>query len=301
MGMRMRESAFGRKVLRLALAGLLLTAVTGCGEPSEEASPDVPGSFGGIAQDGGTESQNGYLTVAEAKASALENAGLTQEEVQFVRVQLDSKNGEPVYDVEFLCREAEYDYLVDAVTGEVRSMNCEWKEYDMDLVSREAVQVGDAQPEGGQQYVGNEAARQAALNHAGLSEVEVHFVHTRLEWDDGKWVYDVEFHRDNTEYDYEIDAVTGEVLSFDQEAEYAVSGSKHTAEDKLITEEQAKQVALERAGVDEKDVRNLEISFDHDDGRAEYEVEWHVGRTEYSCDVDAVTGEVLSFEREGYK
>lgn len=294
----MEKKTLRRNVLRLVFAGVLLTAATGCGEPREEASSDVPGSLGGIAQDGGTESQNGYLTVAEAKAAALENAGLSQEEVQFVRVQLDLEDGDPVYDVEFLCQEAEYDYLVDAVTGEIRSMNCEWKEYDMDLVSREAVQVGDAQPEGGQQYVGNEAARQAALNHAGLNEVEVRFVHTRLEWDDGRWVYDVEFHRDDTEYDYEIDAVTGEVLSFDREAGYAVSGSRHTAEDELITEEQAKQVALERAGVDEKDVRNLEVSFDHDDGRAEYEVEWYVGRTEYSCDVDAVTGEVLSLKRE---
>lgn len=294
----MNKNVFGKNVFRLAFAGFVLTAVTGCGDPSEQAPSDVSGSSGGIMEDGGTESRDGYITVAEAKAAALENAGLSQEEVQFVRVQLVSKNGEPVYDVEFICREAEYDYQVGALTGEIRSMDCELKEYDMDLVSREAVEVGDSQPEGGQQYIGNEAAGQAALNHAGLSEVEVRFTHTRLEWDDGRWVYDVEFHRDNEEYDYEIDAVTGEVLSFDHEEEYAAAGSRQTAEDSLITEGQAKQAALKYAGVDEKDVRNLEIGFDYDDGRAEYEVEWHVGRTEYSCDVDAETGEILSFERE---
>lgn len=45
-------------------------------------------------------------------------------------------------------------------------------------------------------------------------------------------------------------------------------------------------------------MQRLKMELDHDDGRAKYEVEWHVGQVEYSCDVDAYTGEILSYEEE---
>ena len=51
-----------------------------------------------------------------------------------------------------------------------------------------------------------EAAKQAALNHAGVAADAVRFAHARLEFDDGYWKYDVEFHQDNMKYDYDIDA-----------------------------------------------------------------------------------------------
>lgn len=149
-----------------------------------------------------------------------------------------------------------------------------------------------------QQYIGTEAAKVAALNHAGLKSNEVNFVHAHLESDDGIWQYDIEFHKDTTEYDYDIDALTGEVLSFDHDAEYYHHAQAANAGSEQITEEQAKQLALQHAGVAEKDAQRLQIEFDYDDGRGEYEVEWYVGRTEYSCDVDAVTGAILSYDKE---
>lgn len=146
-------------------------------------------------------------------------------------------------------------------------------------------------------YITEAEAKAAALSNAGFTEEEVQFAHVKLESDDGKWKYDVEFHKDNMEYDYDIDALTGEVLDFDHDAEHRQSGTDNMAEGGQITEERAKQIALEHAGADEKDTQNLTIELDYDDGRAEYEIEWYVGQTEYSCDVDAGTGEILSFEK----
>lgn len=152
----------------------------------------------------------------------------------------------------------------------------------------------------GQQYIDSEAAKQAALSHCGLDEKDVSFGHAHLERDDGKWIYDVEFYKDNAEYDYDIDALTGEVLSFDHDSEHHhhQAANPPGTGDGLITEDSAKQIALEYGGVTETEAQYLEVELDYDDGRAEYEVEWYVGRTEYSCSVDAVTGEVLSFEKE---
>ena len=59
------------------------------------------------------------------------------------------------------------------------------------------------------------------MAHAGLSASQVTFVRAYLDWDDGRYVYDVEFYTsDYKEYDYEIDAYTGAVLSYDYDADY---------------------------------------------------------------------------------
>lgn len=63
-----------------------------------------------------------------------------------------------------------------------------------------------------------EAEAQAiALEHAGLTEEAVSRLHVRKDFDDGRQEYDVEFHVEYLEYEYEIDAVTGKILSFDKD------------------------------------------------------------------------------------
>ncbi len=63
-----------------------------------------------------------------------------------------------------------------------------------------------------------EEAKSIALQKAGRSAGEVVFSKARLEYDDGKRVYDISFYiAGETEYDYEIDAYTGAVLDEDVE------------------------------------------------------------------------------------
>lgn len=288
----------GRLFLLLAC---VLGLFSGCGQTPPAGTQSAEDGEGGSAE---------FITVSDAKSAVLKNAGFSEEEVRFVRVQLEKENGVSGYDIEFICEEAEYDYTVDALTGEILSMRCEAGEYDLTTVPSQDPQTpsapageqsGAEQPDGAQnqqegQYIGVEAAKQAALNHAGLDADAVRFAHARLEFDDGYWKYDVEFHQDNMEYDYDIDALTGEILSCEQDADYRQGLASAAGEQ--ISLEEAVRIALEYAGVDQKDAQRLETEFDYDDGRAEYEIEWHVGRMEYSCDIDAATGQVLSFERE---
>ncbi len=60
-------------------------------------------------------------------------------------------------------------------------------------------------------------AEQIALEHAGLKAEEVKGLHSYLDWDDGRKQYEVEFFHDFWEYDYEIHADTGDILSFDKD------------------------------------------------------------------------------------
>lgn len=66
-------------------------------------------------------------------------------------------------------------------------------------------------------YIGLEAARDAALAHAGLSVNDVRELEVELDRDSGTVHYDVEFKSGNKEYSYDIDPKTGDVLSYHSE------------------------------------------------------------------------------------
>ena len=145
-------------------------------------------------------------------------------------------------------------------------------------------------------------AQSKALAHAGLNASQVSFVRSHLDWDDGRQVYDVEFYTsDYKEYDYEIDARTGAVLSFDYDAEYynytQPSGGNASNSGSYIGESKARSIALSYvSGATDANVRYARL--DYDDGRAEYEVKIVYGTMEYEFEIDAYSGAVISRDSE---
>ena len=63
-----------------------------------------------------------------------------------------------------------------------------------------------------------EQAEAIALEHAGFTADQVSRLHTEYEVDEGIPRFEVQFHQDRWEYDYEINANTGEILSWDRDA-----------------------------------------------------------------------------------
>lgn len=140
---------------------------------------------------------------------------------------------------------------------------------------------------------GEEAAKAAALAHAGLKAADVTFVKCKLDWEDGVQVYDVEFFtQDGREYDYEINAATGTVVSVDYDAEnYVPTGTSG----ENIGAEKARSIALAKVpGAESTHVRKLEL--DYDDGRLVYEVEIFYNGMEYEGEIDAYSGEIVQWE-----
>ncbi len=66
----------------------------------------------------------------------------------------------------------------------------------------------------------------------------------------------------------------------------------------FITPEEAKRIALDHAGVAAEDAIFDRTERDFDNGIYHYEVEFHVGYTEYEYDIHAENGSVLSFEKD---
>ena len=151
-------------------------------------------------------------------------------------------------------------------------------------------------------------AKQIAVADAGLKESQVTFTKVQLETDDGRLEYEIDFNKEQFEYDYEIDATTGDIISADKDIDdNYVAPSKETKKEKksskkaktdTITEEEALDIALKDAGISKKDISYSEVHQDYDDGVNKYEVEFHVGSKEYNYDIAVKGGKILEHEAE---
>ena len=66
-------------------------------------------------------------------------------------------------------------------------------------------------------FIGEEKAKEIALKKANVTTESVIFDKVELEKDDGVWQYEVDFKKDTTEYDTEINAMDGSILKWEVE------------------------------------------------------------------------------------
>ena len=75
-------------------------------------------------------------------------------------------------------------------------------------------------------------------------------------------------------------------------------GTTAFADNTPLTVEQAKQAALNFAGVNASEATFTKAHMDYDDGREVYEIEFYANNTEYDMDVDVYTGRITDFSTE---
>ena len=263
------------------------------------------------------------LSLDEAKAVALKNAKLSENDVVFTKAKLDYDDGRAVYDIEFYSGNKEYDYEIDANTGKILDRDIEYKvsffsrivDFFKNMfsgksgtvstppaaadVTVEATSTASQEKPAASNRITLEEAKKVALDDAKLTAADVTFTKAKLDYDDGRAVYDIEFYSGAKEYDYEIDAATGRILEKDIDRNDDVNAPTEGQDSQTyITAEQAKAAALSAAGFSASEVRGLKAEFDFDDGRAVYEVEFKKGIFEYDYEIDAVSGKVLKAEKE---
>ena len=251
----------------------------------------------------GTASEKGYIGEAKAKTVALERAGVTESELLLYKIGLDTHNGTMVYDVEFTTDSYEFDCDVNAATGEIVKFE---KEYN-GVAPAVSAQPDTAQPTTNQTAgeITVEEAKTSAREHAGLTADAVTFVKAKQDYDDGRLVYEIEFVTTSgngyLEYDYEIDAATGSILSYDYDAEsytpQPTTTTPSTATGALIDEATAKLTAVNQMpGASTSDI--YEWKLDYDDGRWEYEGKIIYNQMEFEFTIDAATGAVIEWDVE---
>ncbi len=148
-----QENDFMKKALSLLLALFVCLTLAACGEDKTNnnaggmvsdgmsklesgaediisgAESTVSGAMNGT--DGATQSSKGStsdmmtltakISAKEAAAAALKHAGLKEDGVTDLDVDLDRDNGRLIYEIDFNAGGIEYDYDIDAETGDVIS------------------------------------------------------------------------------------------------------------------------------------------------------------------------------------
>lgn len=159
-----------------------------------ELFPDVP-----AAED------SRYIGAEKARSIALNDADVSASSAEFTEQKLDKDNGVTVYDLEFRTSEYEYDYEINAKTGEITEK------------SRKSLVTGTPDKVPASMKISVDKAKSIALQHAGRSASDVTFSKAKLDMEDGLYVYEIEFRKGQTEYEYEIDAYSGKILKYDRD------------------------------------------------------------------------------------
>lgn len=141
--------------------------------------------------------------------------------------------------------------------------------------------------------ISEENAKKIALDHAKVAESDTTALFVQKEIDDGISVYNVEFYVQEKEYDYEIKAEDGTIISTDFDIEHDFKNTDTTA---TFAEADAKKLALEKVpGAVEKD---MQIRLEQDDGRQVYEGKIIYEDIEYDFTIDAANGSLLEWDQE---
>ncbi len=177
----------------------------------------------------GRPSDSAYIGHRQALDTALAYMGMDMSQIYGNRVKLDCKKGFMVYKVKLMTCRGRFSVYLDARTGNVvrckrkgkgkrkygyrkyykymgrRNYNM-GKNYNYNYSAYENVPM----PEG---VISEEQAKQAALNHAGVTENECLYVYCHPEVDHGRVEhYDVKFVANGMKYKYAIGLYDGAVL-----------------------------------------------------------------------------------------
>ena len=227
------------------------------------------------------------ITVEEAKNIALKHANLEASQVAFIKSEHDLDDGIEKYDIEFYCNNKEYDYEIDVKTGNIIGYDYDIEDYSIEQ------QFNDIN----NKKITVEEAKNIALKHANLEASQVAFIKSEHDLDDGIEKYDIEFYCNNKEYDYEIDVKTGNIIGYDYDIEdYSIGQQLNDANNKKITVEEAKNIALRHANLEASQVTFIKSEHDLDNGIEKYDIEFYHDTKEYNYEINAYNGEIIEYE-----
>lgn len=286
-----------QKWLLTGTALALAASLAGCGSTAPA---------GNQAQS--SQQQASYISMDQAQAAALDAANIDAANADVSSATLGEIAGITCYKVEFTSGDYAYSYSINAESGEVLEMSSR-EQTVATLVPEDGTQTdtpatnssgsattpAQAKPSTNPSTgaVSEAKAQEIALAHAGVKAVDATITKSKLDYDDGRQVYEIEWYANGAKYDYEIDVATGEVVKSDYEAKNIVG----TGNSATINEADAKKTVLARvSGATTSDI--YEWEFDYDDGHPEYEGKIIYGGSEYEFTIDATSGTVTEWDVE---
>ena len=293
---RIRKSMRKKWIFTGAAFALAMT-LTGC---RDNAAASIPQQ----SSQEQTKEQTQMIPMEEAQEAALKAADIEAADADISATTLSEVAGVACYKVEFTSGEYAYAYTINAETGAVMEMSSQEQNAQASGTQTETADpaasapaqtsaAAPAQNATGTGTVDEAAAQKIALEHAGVKAADATITKSKLDYEDGRQVYDIEWYAGGAKYDYEIATDTGEIISSAYEEKTMGADSRNVT----VREADAKKTALDRvSGATDKNL--YEWKLDYDDGRPEYEGKIIYGGTEYEFTIDASTGSVMEWDAE---
>lgn len=285
------------KLLLTGTALMLAAALTGC---SNTPTANQPQS---------SQQQAAYISIEQAQETALDAAKIDTADADISSATLSEVAGVTCYKVEFTSGDHAYSYSINAESGEVLEMSSREQstsaastDEDTQTVAPSAVPSADTSTAPAQTApntntstgaVDEAKAQEIALAHAGIKAADATITKSKLDYDDARQVYEIEWYANGAKYDYEVAVATGEIINSGYEAKTVVG----TGNSATVSEVTAKQTALARvSGATEADI--YEWKLDYDDGLPEYEGKIIYDGSEYEFTIDATAGTITEWDAE---
>ncbi|MCD7777234.1 MAG: PepSY domain-containing protein [Clostridiales bacterium] len=138
--------------------------------------------------------------------------------------------------------------------------------------------------------IGEETAQNYAYVDSGIDPSDVQYVKTEFDYDDGQYVYEVDFTANGKEYEYKINAYDGTVIRKSVEVVYSERTITNTAD--ILTLNEAKEIALTDAELTADEVTFVKTELDKDNGIAVYDIEFITADAKYEYEISRAEGKI---------
>ena len=168
-----------------------------------------------------------FISKNEVKDVVADNMSVSSSDLYFESI--DFEMDKSVYEVEVYYQNRDYEYKIDAKDGKIIYTDFNTTDSITNDNSSNNNNSNNNSNTNGSSNNGNNAttasipldeAKNIALTHANLTEDAVSLLRTEQEYENGVLVYEIDFTSGDYEYDYKINANTGEVVSYDRDSIY---------------------------------------------------------------------------------
>lgn len=134
---------------------------------------------------------------------ALNHAGLGKEEISKLQTERDQEEGRDLYEIAFQTEKRKYEYDICMQDGTISKMQFETKKEHIH------------HDKNGEKLTEKEAEKIALEMIEGANEKDIRM---EKEEEDGITIYDGKIIYEDIKYEFEMDAVSGEILNWEQES-----------------------------------------------------------------------------------
>lgn len=141
---------------------------------------------------------NTAISEEEAKKIATDYLNINVEDVSFTKNKLDYDDGNLIYELEFYYNGNEYEFDIDAYNKEIINVSIDNNNYDTNTSNN---------------YIGLEKAKEEVKNH--YKKDNIFFIKAEFDFDNKTPIYELEFYDNNKKYEYEVNAISGNIIKYE--------------------------------------------------------------------------------------